>query len=239
MPDEITFIDLACLLRIGQDTTLEKLGSAINASIFDASNIAGALKQKGLIDFTAYYPGPNTITVTDPGKALIAEAEAKSGEKFDNLDDEVLKQLSGGKRMPIDMQNTLNIRPKDLALRIYKLYKQGFVIYELKSGGSEIMLTESGFLKAKATAAPAQNPITSKPSQQPQMPPQDDISPEAAAQTMNPYGSNNATIRQDMPRAQKKTSALMYVMLAVILIAVIIGVLYHFNYVNFNSIHIG
>ena len=58
MSDEINFMDLASLLSIGPDTTLERLGSAINASIFDASNMAGTLKQKGLIDFTASYPGP-------------------------------------------------------------------------------------------------------------------------------------------------------------------------------------
>lgn len=156
MPDEVTFIDLACLLRLGPDTTLEKFGSAINASIFDASNLAGTLKQKSLIDFSSYYPGPNTIIITDTGKALITEADAKSTTPFDNLDQEVLFQISGGKRIPIELQNTLNVRPKDLALRLYKLFKQGFIIYDLKSGGADIQLTESGYLKAKSSkpAAP-------------------------------------------------------------------------------------
>ncbi len=154
MPDEVTFIDLACLLRLTPDTTLEKFGSAINASIFDASNLAGTLKQKSLIDFSSYYPGPNTIMITEAGKALMAEADAKAATPFDSLDQEVLFQISGGKRIPTELQNSLNIRPKDLALRLYKLFKQGMIIYELKSGGADIQLTESGYLKAKSGIKP-------------------------------------------------------------------------------------
>lgn len=170
MPDEITFMDLASLLSIGPDTTLEKLGSAINANFFDASNIAGSLKQKGLIDFSASYPGPNTVTITDTGKALISEADAKAASPYDNLDDAVLVQVSGGKRLPLELQNTLNIRPKDLALRIYKLSKQGYLTYDLKSGGVIVMLTDSGFLKSKTASAmtpPAPTPAaTTQPAQQ-------------------------------------------------------------------------
>ena len=151
MVEEINFLELACLLKITPNTVLEKFGSAINASIFDASNIAGSLKQNNLIDFTAYYPGPNEIVVTETGKKLMAEADAKTTEPFDKLDEAILGQLSGGKRIPLDLQNTLNLRPKDLALRIYKLNKQGFLIYELKSGGVDILLTENGFLKANAS----------------------------------------------------------------------------------------
>ncbi len=145
----ITFMDLACLLKITPDTVLEKLGGLINASYFDAVNMAGTLKQKGLIDFTSNYSEPSKIVLTDAGKKVIEEAEAKSKEPFDALDSEVLKQLAGGKRLPLELAASLNIGASVLALRIYKLYKQGYVIYELKNGGAEIMLTESGFLKIK------------------------------------------------------------------------------------------
>jgi hypothetical protein len=151
--DNITFMDLACLFKIAPDTTLERFGTIINASIFDAANISGGLKQKGLIDFTAYYPGPNSIAVTDAGKALKADADAKSTAVLDELDEEVLKQLSGGTRMPTELQSTLNLRSKDLALRIYKLGRQGLLSYELKNGNVELMLTEQGFFKAKAAHA--------------------------------------------------------------------------------------
>ncbi len=153
MSDEINFIDLAVLLKITPNTTLEKLGGIMNAGIFDASNIAGSLKQKGLIEFSAYYPGPNSISITETGKNLIADADSRSSESFDELDDHILRQLSGGSRIPIELQTTLNIRPKDLAMRLYKENKQGFIIYDLKNGGVELMLTEKGFLQAKSGQA--------------------------------------------------------------------------------------
>ena len=164
MAEEVNFLELAALLKVTPNTVLERFGSSINASIFDASNIAGSLKQKGLIDFTAYYPGPNEIVVTEGGKMLIAEAEAKSAQPFDQLDEAILSQLSGGKRIPKDLQNSLNLRPKDLALRLYKLSKQGFMIYELKSGGIDLLLTETGFLKVGAHH-PAEQKVTASPPQ--------------------------------------------------------------------------
>ncbi len=155
MLDDITFMDLASLLKITTNTPMEKLGTALNATIFDASNIAGTLKQKGLIDFTANYPGPNFITITDTGKALIAEAESKSSSPLDALDHSLLAQMSGGKRLLIDLQNSLGIRAKDLAFRLYKLYRQNFIIYELRNGSIELLLTEQGFLQAKGQEHPA------------------------------------------------------------------------------------
>ncbi len=148
--EDVNFIDLASILKITPDTVLERFGSVINSSFFDASNIAGTLKQKGLIDFSSNYPGPNGMVLTDAAKALIAEANAKGGEPFDTLDESILNQLSGGKRAPAELGTTLNLRPKDLALRLYKLYKQNYLLYELKSGSVELMLTENGFLKASA-----------------------------------------------------------------------------------------
>ncbi|MGB9732584.1 MAG: hypothetical protein ACPLYE_01680 [Candidatus Micrarchaeales archaeon] len=144
--DEVNFMDLACILKITPDTVLEKFGSQINASFFDASNIAGTLKQKGLIDFTANYPGPNGMVLTEAGKNLINEANVKSAEPVDDLDKSILAQLSGGKRNPSELGASLNLRPKDLALRLYKLSKQEYIAYELKNGNVEVMLTEKGFL---------------------------------------------------------------------------------------------
>ena len=155
MLDDITFMDLASLLKITPNTPMEKLGTALNATIFDASNVAGTLKQKGLIDFTANYPGPNFITITDAGRALIAEAESKSGSALDTLDHSLLAQMSGGKRLLIDLQNSLGIRAKDLAFRLYKLYRQNFIIYELRNGSVALLLTEQGFLQAKGQEHPA------------------------------------------------------------------------------------
>ena len=201
-------MDLACLLRIVPGTTLEKLGSAINSSIFDASNTAGSLKQKGLIDFTASYPGPNTVTITDAGKALIAEADSQITAPIDALDEAVLTQISGGKRIPIDLQNTLNIRPKDLAMRIYKLYKIGLLTYDLKSGGVDLLLTDQGFIKAKSSAV--SNP-------QPQV--QNNVQtqkPAAHAEQNN----DEATIA-DLPLPQNKKRPYLQIIIIIIVIALV------------------
>jgi hypothetical protein len=194
MAEEINFLELACLLKVTNNTVLEKFGSAINSSIFDASNIAGTLKQNGLIDFTAYYPGPNEIVVTEEGKKLISEAETKSIEPFDKLDETILSQLSGGKKQPQEIQSEINIRPKDLALRLYKLNKQSYIIYELKSGTVDIMMTEAGFLKASTVS---QKPAAAKP--QPQ-------AAAASAETQHSSPQMQATMKQqqDAPAPEPK-----------------------------------
>ncbi|HVA82592.1 MAG TPA: hypothetical protein VNF06_00310 [Candidatus Aquilonibacter sp.] len=163
--EDINFLDMACLLKIGPDTVMEKFGGLINTSFFDASTIAGTLKQKGLIEFTNDYPGPNGILVTAAGKTLIAEAEAKGSEPFDALDSTILVQMSAGRRLPFELANTLNLRGKDLAFRIYKLYKQNFLIYDLKNGGVELLLTEGGFLKVKEIAPNAAPNVAQQKSQ--------------------------------------------------------------------------
>lgn len=148
--EDINFMDLAVLLKVTPGMAMEKVGGMINTSFFDAANIVGGLKQKGLIEFSATFPGPTPLQVTESGKTLISDANTKSTEPFDKLDESILMQLSGGKRGPAEMQGALNIRSKDLALRIYKLTTQGFVNYELKNGNAYVMLTEQGFLRAKS-----------------------------------------------------------------------------------------
>ncbi len=216
MPEEINFLQLACLLKVNQNTILERFGSAINASIFDASNIAGTLKQNGLIDFTAYYPGPNEIMVTDVGKSLIAEADAKSGEPFDKLDEAVLAQLSGGKRIPVELQNTLNIRPRDLALRLYKLNKQGYLIYNLKSGGVDLLLTEAGFLKVNASQ-PIQKPAA------PQAQMQQPVKQQAQGQQQGAAGTPTAEeIASQIPPLKPRMKIGKGVIVAIVAIVIVI-----------------
>lgn len=161
MADDINFLDIACLMKISDDTTLERFGSAINASIFDASNIAGTLKQKDLIDFTSIFPGPNSIAVTEKGKAVLSEAEQRAATPFDNLDKSILSQISSGKSVPKDIQSAINLNSRDLAMRLYKLSKQSFLTYELKSGQVEILLTEQGFLKASPQQSQPMQPMPS------------------------------------------------------------------------------
>ncbi len=224
MPDEVTFMDIASLLSITPDTTLEKLGRMLNTSIFDISNIAGTMKQKGLIEFTSFYPGPTSMTVTDAGKALIAEADARSAEPIDMLDDAILDQLAGGRRIPLELQNTLNVRPKDLALRLYKLSKQGFLIYDIKSGGVELLLTEKGFLKAKAGQK------ISAPSAPRQQTPEAQAASQVAAES-EPAQKQKAAEAQAKPAVQKKgIKAQFIIVITIIIVIIALAVVYYYKY---------
>lgn len=224
MPEEPNFLDLVCVLNITGDTTIERFGSLINASTFDGANIAGTLKQKGLIDFTSFYPGPNTMKITDQAKALISEADTKATTPFDPLDESILVQISGGKKLPSEVQSSLNIRPKDLALHLYKVSKQGLITYELKTGNVSLALTEQGFIKAN------ENRAAPKPAPQPQqaaakMPPQ----PQAATmaqQTAPQMGAQaNASPEANEPQmaAPKGSHTRIIIVVVVVIVLIILG----------------
>ena len=174
MADDINFVDLLAISKITQGMTVEKFGGVINSSLFDAANVLGSLSIKKLITFTTLMTGQNPITVTDQGKALIAEANAKANEEFDSLDYSVLLQLEAGKRSIVDLGSALNVRQRDLALRLYKLAQQQYITYDFRSGVVDIMLTEKGFTQAKAGM-----PVKPQPQPQPQPPaqPQPQINP--------------------------------------------------------------
>jgi hypothetical protein len=148
MLDDISFIDLVALMRITSDTTVEKFGGLINSSFFDASNILGTLKQKGLVDFVTQFPSQSAITITEQGKQLIDEVQTKSTLPFDKLDIELLNSISAGKRSLADLAE-VNVTPKDTATHLYKLSTQQFLSYELRNGNVNLSLTEKGFLTVK------------------------------------------------------------------------------------------
>jgi hypothetical protein len=149
MGEDVDFVDLSALKKIQPDTMVEKFGSTINSSFFDASNVLGTLKIKGLVDFTSSIGGQNAITITDEGKKALEEADSRSMEPIDNLDSSILMQLSSGKKSVRELESALNLRPKDLSLRLYKLDEQQFVKADFRNGNLEIVLTEKGFMQAK------------------------------------------------------------------------------------------
>ena len=165
MPDEVTFFDLVTLMKIKPGITVERYGGLINSSFFDGAKVLGTLQQKKLISLTTAMPDQNPITVTDTGKQLIAEAEDRGKQEFDHLDLETLIQVSKGKSTPEDLGKSVNVRPKDLAMHLYRLTKQDYATYELVSGNVNIMLTEKGFAQSKAG-------MPAKPQPQPPMQPQ-------------------------------------------------------------------
>ena len=150
MAEEINLLDLIALSRITPDLVVEKFGSKINSSFFDASNILGNLRIKGLIDFTANFPGQSAITITEAGKQLLGDAEQKGKEPFDPVDYAILLQLKAGKRSYIDIGSAVNLRPRDLAMHIYKLGQQQYSVYEIRNGSVDVMLTEKGLMQANS-----------------------------------------------------------------------------------------
>lgn len=152
MSEEIDFIDLMALKKIQPDTKVEKFGSLINSSFFDASNILGTLKIKDLVDFTNVILGQNSITITDLGKGVIEDANNKASEPIDQLDHTLLVQLSSGKRSLVDISGAVNIRPKDLAMHLYKLENQEYITSSFRNGNLDLLLTEKGFAQSKAEA---------------------------------------------------------------------------------------
>ena len=145
----INFIELIALTRITPEATVEKFGSLINSSFFDASNILAGLKMKGLVDFVTAFPNQSTLKLTEKGAGVLAEANKKAAEPVDALDSAILAQLAGGKRSLIEMATTLNVAQKDLALHIFKLSTQGSLTYELVNANVSMFLTERGFVAAK------------------------------------------------------------------------------------------
>ncbi len=157
MSDEPTFVDLYALTKITPDSVVERFGSSINCSFFDASNILGGLKIKKLIDFTTLFGNQNAITVTETGKHLLDEAAGHAIDQFDHLDLTVLMQLSKGGRTPNDISSSMNITPKALALHLYKMQEQQYLSAEFRNGNLNLALTEKGFMQAR-TGMPGTQP---------------------------------------------------------------------------------
>ena len=236
MADEPNFLDLVALSKITPDLVVEKFGSKINSSFFDGSNVLGTLRLKGLIDFTANFPGQSVITVTEMGKQLLKEANDKSVAQFDSIDLSILQQLQAGKRSYVDIGNTVNLRPKDLAMHLYKLGAQQYAVYDIKNGMLDIMLTDKGLMQAKSGMP--QSAQQGQPA--PQMPqvaqPQAAAAPQAPVQeeqatagvsagAQEPGGMSIEEIEKQI-KGSKRTRNMKIVVVVAVLIVVIIVVLY-------------
>jgi predicted transcriptional regulator len=149
MLENINFTDLVALMRLTPESTVERFGGLINSSFFDASNILGSLKQKGLVDFVTQFPSQSAITVTEQGKQLIAEVQEKAETPFDKLDLEILVQIANTGKTLVDLSSGVNVTSKDLAIHLYKLFTQKFLSYELRNGNITLTLTEKGFITVK------------------------------------------------------------------------------------------
>ena len=141
---ELTFLDIVVLQRMEPDSVVERFGSKMNSSFFDTANILGGLKLKGYIDILSS-PGNSEIKITESGSKVLEEAEARSGEEVDALDNAITEYIAAGTRDVNALMGELNVRSSDLALHLYKLAKKNLIDYEVRSGKVELMLTEEGF----------------------------------------------------------------------------------------------
>ncbi len=218
MSDEPTFLDLYALTKITPDSVVERFGSSINSSFFDASNILGGLKIKKLIDFTTLFGNQNAITITDEGKRLLDEAGAKAAEPFDHLDLSVLTQLSSGSRSPNDLSTSMNITPRDLAMHIYKMQSQGFISAEFRNGNLSMSLTEKGFMQAKAGMPSAAAPMV-----------QQAGAVDQAGQVAQQMGE---TVKQELQPEQRSSKPMVIAVIVIVAIVVAIFALWQLHIIS-------
>jgi len=143
--NELTFLDLVILKKIGADSTVENFGSAINTSFFETANLLGTLKIKGYVNIESSVGGISKVVIADAGKGILALAEKKAAEPIEPLDSALLHALAGGAKTPEALQSALNIRSGDLAYHINKMAAQGFMDYDVRAASASLMLTEQGF----------------------------------------------------------------------------------------------
>jgi len=146
MGDEITYLDLLVLRKVDAEATVEKFGQQINTSFFEAANILGTMKIKGLVDIQSSIGGQSPLVVTGTGTDALATAMQKAAEPIDSLDQAILKAIGGGARELTLLTNTLNIRSTDLAFHLHKLKSQDYIDHDVRSAKVMLSLTEKGFI---------------------------------------------------------------------------------------------
>ncbi len=150
---ELTFDDILILQRIDADSVVERFGSKINASFFEAANMLGTLKLKGLVDIEAS-PGLSKVWLTPTGKSVLEKAKAMAGEEISPLDFSILQAVARGAKDAKGAAAMLNIRSSDLAFHLDKLLEQGFIDSSMKMGKVTIVLTEKGFMHVSDSLPP-------------------------------------------------------------------------------------
>jgi len=146
--EDLTFSDLAVLERIDETTVLEKFGTKINSSFFDAANMLGTLKQKGYVDLKSQSLGPTPVVLTDTGKGVLALSREKAAQELEQLDEVMLSLIANGLKDPKAIVDKLNMRSSDVAYHLQRLISQDFASYVFRSGRIELSLTDQGFKRA-------------------------------------------------------------------------------------------
>lgn len=207
----INYIELVALTKITAESTVERFGSTINSSFFDASNILATMKQKGLVDFVTAFPSQSVLKLTDLGASVVTSANAKAAEAIDPLDIEILAQLSGGRRGLVDLAGSVNVAQTDLAMHLFKLNVQQYTSYELANGNMNIYLSEKGFITVKNNPPkPVAQPQAQTPQQQQQA-----VQGQGAVKDLRAF-------EQQLISNRKRRKMLTYVLIILIIIAIVV-----------------
>jgi DNA-binding MarR family transcriptional regulator len=144
---EITYLDVVLLRKIVRDpeAAIERFGSKINTSFFEAANMLGTLKVKGYVDLNPTIGGMSKITLNDDGRFVLSTCEDKAKEPLDLLDDAILRSLASGIRTIDTLALRLNVTDRDLTYHLSKLELTGFVSSEVSAGKLTVQLTDKGF----------------------------------------------------------------------------------------------
>ncbi len=149
MDEDIGFLDVVLISRIDNDTTLENFGGRVNTTYFEAANLMGTLKVKGLVTFEQSVGGQSPVKITDKAKRILGLMNEKSEEQFTDLDTAILRAIASGANNSQKIEEAVNVASFDVALHINKLYVQAFLDYTIRNSVITIRLTEKGFGRVK------------------------------------------------------------------------------------------
>lgn len=167
IPKDLTILDLIVLEKIEKDSLMESFSGKIYSSFFDTASILGTLQVKQLVTISSSI-GRSTVNKSELGEKVILYAEEKASEPLDGLDHVILKSIAAGNKTFELVKNDLNLRSDDLSIHLYKVIKQGYADYELRSGKLTLNITEKGFKLIGFVPKKQQQPsaIQSKPQPQ-------------------------------------------------------------------------
>ncbi len=152
--ENLTYLDFLVLVKIDQNSVIERFGPAINTSFFEAANLLGTLKVKGFVDLETSIGGMSRISLTEYGRDAIDFCNKGTLEPLDALDNAILEGVGRGYVALDRLTDLLNVKPSDLAVHLNKLAVQAFLEPSIKSAKVTLVLTEKGFNAAGKSKSP-------------------------------------------------------------------------------------
>jgi len=144
MPKDLTILDLVVLEKIEKDSLMESFSGKLYSSFFETASILGTLQVKHLVSISSSI-GRSIVNRSELGEKVLLYAEERANEPLDGLDHVILKSIASGNKIFEKIKDDLNLRSDDLAIHLYKVIKQGYADYEIRSGKLTLNITEKGF----------------------------------------------------------------------------------------------